>query len=306
MPTIAIVGAGPGLGASIARVFGGHGFDVGLISRSKDKLDTLVAQLADAGINAAAFPADVADRPALATALDSAAAHFGGIDVLEYSPYGGLTSINPQEITVDNLQPEIEDSLYGAVTAAQAVLPRMLGDGTARCCSPPAAERSTHIRCSPPSMPRKPPYAIGSSTSTPSSPTRASWPPTLPSTSSSAEPRRLRASPTPTPTTSPRRTGSCTSDATSRNASSPADQPAGLAARASGISAKTTQWMAALPVLAPGERSSAAAAVDYHCYQTPASGHIRAVPDSDCGSVVPGGLDPKRQGRPSAARIGGG
>ncbi|MFR9780683.1 hypothetical protein ACL02O_32140 [Micromonospora sp. MS34] len=35
MPTIAIVGAGAGLGASIAKVFGGHGFNVALISRSK-------------------------------------------------------------------------------------------------------------------------------------------------------------------------------------------------------------------------------------------------------------------------------
>jgi NADP-dependent 3-hydroxy acid dehydrogenase YdfG len=130
MPTIAIVGAGPGLGASIAKVFGGHGFDVALISRSKDKLDALVAQLADSGINAAAFPADVADRPALTTALDSAAAHLGGIDVLEYSPYGGLTRVSPQEVTADNLQPEIEHSLYGAVTAAQTVLPRMLEAGT--------------------------------------------------------------------------------------------------------------------------------------------------------------------------------
>ncbi len=38
MPTIAIVGAGPGLGLPIAREFGSHGFDVALISRNPDKL----------------------------------------------------------------------------------------------------------------------------------------------------------------------------------------------------------------------------------------------------------------------------
>ncbi|MGO4427728.1 SDR family NAD(P)-dependent oxidoreductase [Streptomyces sp. MCAF7] len=63
MPTIAIVGAGPGLGLSIAKVFGGHGFDVALVSRSKDKLDALVAQLAQAGITAEGFPADVPMAP---------------------------------------------------------------------------------------------------------------------------------------------------------------------------------------------------------------------------------------------------
>jgi short-subunit dehydrogenase len=69
MPTIAIVGAGPGMGLSIAKVFGGHGFQVALISRHKDKLDTLVAQLTDSGITTDAFPADVADRASLTAVL---------------------------------------------------------------------------------------------------------------------------------------------------------------------------------------------------------------------------------------------
>ena len=76
-PTIAIVGAGPGLGRSIAKIFGGHGFTVALISRSKDKLDTLAAELTDSGITALGFPADVADHAALTAALRQAAAEFG-------------------------------------------------------------------------------------------------------------------------------------------------------------------------------------------------------------------------------------
>lgn len=86
MPTIAIVGAGPGLGLSIAKVFGGHGFDVALISRNKDKLDALVAELAETGLTAEGFPADVADPDQLTGALQAAIARFGRIDVLEFSP----------------------------------------------------------------------------------------------------------------------------------------------------------------------------------------------------------------------------
>jgi NADP-dependent 3-hydroxy acid dehydrogenase YdfG len=126
MPHIAIVGAGPGLGFSIAKVFGGHGFDVALISRNKVALDALVVQLAKSSITAAAFPADVSDRTALIEALEDAAARFGAINVLEYSPYGGLVSVSPVEVTVDNLQPQMEHHLYGAVTAVQTVLPAML------------------------------------------------------------------------------------------------------------------------------------------------------------------------------------
>ncbi|TYB60137.1 SDR family NAD(P)-dependent oxidoreductase [Nonomuraea sp. PA05] len=137
MPTIAIVGAGPGLGLAIARTFGGHGFDVALIARTKDKLDSLAARLGAEGVTAAAFPADVLDRPSLAAALDAAAERFGGIDVLEYSPaphspVPGLTMAVPTEVTVDNLQPQIEYTLYGALAAARAVLPamRQAGAGT--------------------------------------------------------------------------------------------------------------------------------------------------------------------------------
>ncbi|MFF9508715.1 SDR family NAD(P)-dependent oxidoreductase [Streptomyces sp. NPDC014724] len=74
MPTIAIVGAGPGLGLSIAKVFGGHGYDVALLSRTKDKLDSLVAELAETGITAEGFATDVADPAQLTGALQSAIA----------------------------------------------------------------------------------------------------------------------------------------------------------------------------------------------------------------------------------------
>lgn len=130
MPTIAIVGAGPGLGQAIARTFGSRGFDVALISRNREKLDGLVATLAEDGITAAGFPADVRDRPALAQALADAAERFGRIDVLEFSPVakepGGTVLESPASLDPEDIQPEIESQLYGAITAAQAVLPPLL------------------------------------------------------------------------------------------------------------------------------------------------------------------------------------
>ncbi|MEV6594581.1 SDR family NAD(P)-dependent oxidoreductase [Streptomyces acidicola] len=130
MPTIAIVGAGPGLGLSIAKVFGGHSFDVALISRTKDKLDALVAELAEAGITAEGFPADIADSVQLTGALEAAIARFGRIDVLEFSPHAGLTMTAPKDVTVDALRPQIDSLLYGAVAAVQTVLPGMLAAGS--------------------------------------------------------------------------------------------------------------------------------------------------------------------------------
>src|SRR5258707_6895197 len=77
MPAIALVAAGERLGLSLGKVFGGHGFDVALIARSKERLRSLTRKLAAAGVTAAGFPADVTDRSALAAAIDSAAGRFG-------------------------------------------------------------------------------------------------------------------------------------------------------------------------------------------------------------------------------------
>ena len=137
MSTIAIIGAGPGMGLAIARTFGSRGFQVALISRNQDKLDALAGQLGTKGITAAGFTADIMDRPSLVAALEAARARFGSIDVLEYSPaphspVPGVTMAAPSQTTVENMQPQIEYNLYGALEAARTVLPAMreAGAGT--------------------------------------------------------------------------------------------------------------------------------------------------------------------------------
>jgi NADP-dependent 3-hydroxy acid dehydrogenase YdfG len=86
MPTIAIVGAESSLGLSAAKVFGRHGFDVALISRSQGNLEAIGAQLSEENITWAACPGDVANRASLTCALERATEHFEGVDVLEFSP----------------------------------------------------------------------------------------------------------------------------------------------------------------------------------------------------------------------------
>ncbi|MFE2993200.1 SDR family NAD(P)-dependent oxidoreductase [Streptomyces sp. NPDC059262] len=135
MPTIAIVGVGPQLGLAIARTFGTRGYDVALISRDRSKLESLAGELATDGITAAAFPADVLERDALTQALKDAAAHFGGIDVLEYSPVGTIgstTLTTPSATEPAHVQHEMDFQLYGAIAATRAVLPAMreAGAGT--------------------------------------------------------------------------------------------------------------------------------------------------------------------------------
>jgi NAD(P)-dependent dehydrogenase (short-subunit alcohol dehydrogenase family) len=137
MPAITIVGAGPGLGLSIARIFGHQGFAVALVARNQDKLDGLVTQLAQDGVEAAGFPADVMDRPTLVAAFGRIKDRYGNVDVLEYSPaphspVPSVTMADALDVTVDNVQAQLEFYLYGAITAVQQVLPAMIerGHGT--------------------------------------------------------------------------------------------------------------------------------------------------------------------------------
>ena len=46
---IVVVGAGPGVGASVAHRFGREGYDVGLVARSADTLERLESDLRTAG-----------------------------------------------------------------------------------------------------------------------------------------------------------------------------------------------------------------------------------------------------------------
>ncbi|TQS40678.1 SDR family NAD(P)-dependent oxidoreductase [Cryptosporangium phraense] len=131
MTTLAIVGAGRGLGAAVARRFAAEGFSVALISRSQEHVDELAKEVG--GADCAGYAADVRDPTALTGALDAAARDLGPIEVLQYSPLPHRDFLRPLlDTTVADLTGAVEFSIYGPVTAVRQVLPgmRTLGRGT--------------------------------------------------------------------------------------------------------------------------------------------------------------------------------
>lgn len=126
MSTIAIIGAGSGLGAAVARRFAKEGFSIALISRTAERVTALAETLRGEGIEARAYAADVRDHDALRAALDDAAADLGPVDVLQYSPLPAKEFLRPVlETTVDDLQPAIEFSVYGPLVAVHHVMQHM-------------------------------------------------------------------------------------------------------------------------------------------------------------------------------------
>lgn len=130
--TIAVFGAGPGLGRSVARRFGREGFRVALVARTPARLDALVEELGAEGIEAAGFPADLGDRAALPGLLDAITDRLGPIDVLEYAPAGPewqqiLRDV--REVDVAALEFPLDLLLHSPVTLVHGVLPGMLDRG---------------------------------------------------------------------------------------------------------------------------------------------------------------------------------
>jgi NADP-dependent 3-hydroxy acid dehydrogenase YdfG len=122
--TIAVIGAGPGVGRAVAERFGREGFNVALLARNAERLNELAGQLRGRGIESKVFVADVLDRPGLVAALEQAIAHFGAIDVLEYGPTPGPVTLRPPSaIDVENERYHLEFSVLGAIAAVRAVLP---------------------------------------------------------------------------------------------------------------------------------------------------------------------------------------
>ena len=133
MTVIAIVGAGPGLGAAVARRFGREGYRVALLARDRERLDGLAGELEAEGITARGFAADVRDPLALAAALGAAGSEIGPVEVLQYSPVPHRDFMLPVlDTTHADLLGPVEFSVYGPVAAVQQVLPgmRALGRGT--------------------------------------------------------------------------------------------------------------------------------------------------------------------------------
>lgn len=133
MTTIAIIGAGPGLGAATARRFGAEGFDVAVVSRNVDRARGLAADLAAEGVPAHGFATDARDPAALARTLEEIAETVGPVEVLQYSPLPQKDFLRPVlETTPADLVGPVETSIYGPVAAVHQVLPGMrhLGRGT--------------------------------------------------------------------------------------------------------------------------------------------------------------------------------
>ncbi len=122
---IAIVGVGPGLGASLARRFAREGFALALLARRAESLAPVRAELEPAGTRVLALPTDGTQPAAVQAAFARIQRELGPPGVLVYNAgafqRGGILELTPEQF-VEAWQA----NCLGAFLAAQQVLPAML------------------------------------------------------------------------------------------------------------------------------------------------------------------------------------
>ncbi|WP_433959234.1 SDR family NAD(P)-dependent oxidoreductase [Cytobacillus horneckiae] len=131
MKTIAIIGAGPGLGLSLAKKFGSNGFNVALVSLHEDTLIPLVNELKSLNIAAKYYVTDVRDLEKLGLTLKQVESDFGNIDVVEFSPYAGQQMFrNVLEMKIEDVEEQYKMQVLPAIKLVQTVLPSMEEKGS--------------------------------------------------------------------------------------------------------------------------------------------------------------------------------
>ncbi|MEZ5738169.1 MAG: SDR family NAD(P)-dependent oxidoreductase [Burkholderiaceae bacterium] len=118
-----IIGAGPGISASLARQVRARGGQVLLAARDEQRLEALAA---DCGAHA--FACDAADPREVAALFEQADRTLGGVDLMLYNPSrrvpGAITDLDPVAV-----RQAIDITAYGAFLAAQQATRRMLAQG---------------------------------------------------------------------------------------------------------------------------------------------------------------------------------
>jgi len=128
--SIAVLGAGPGLGQAVAHRYGREGYAVVLVARRPEPLDRLVAHLTADGVQAQALPADLADPAAVPQLVDRIRATVGDLDVVYYGAaadgFVPVLDLTPQH--VHDLMPL---GVHALLALVREVLPAMIerGDG---------------------------------------------------------------------------------------------------------------------------------------------------------------------------------
>lgn len=131
MPTL-VVGAGPGMGRAIAAALGLEHGPVALVARRPDSLDRLTRDLADVGVTAAGFAADITDTDALRAAIADARTTVGPFTVVVHNASSYVAG-PPTQVDVAAFQAGLATGITAALVTLQATAGDLLAAAGRSC-----------------------------------------------------------------------------------------------------------------------------------------------------------------------------
>jgi NAD(P)-dependent dehydrogenase (short-subunit alcohol dehydrogenase family) len=123
---VVVTGASSGIGRATARLLARHGARVMLVSRTKDKLDELKAEIERDGGRAFVYPADLSDLDACDAMIHRVLQDHGHVDILINNAGRSIRrSIEASYDRFHDFQRTMQLNYFGAVKLLLAVLPEM-------------------------------------------------------------------------------------------------------------------------------------------------------------------------------------
>src|SRR5215218_1171323 len=140
-PVVVVVGAGPGVSGSVARLFAGQGYDVGLVGVQEPALAELREAIPDADVHTVV--ADLTDSEAATLAIRNLGDHFRRIDVLHFNP-SAFREKDPLELSVAELLQDVALGVGALLTTVQAARPYLSAGGRVTVTGSMAADEPWH------------------------------------------------------------------------------------------------------------------------------------------------------------------
>jgi NAD(P)-dependent dehydrogenase (short-subunit alcohol dehydrogenase family) len=129
---VMIVGAGPGLGATLARRCVDDGADLVLAARRPDALEKVADELRGRGARVLTVPTDVSERDQVRALAEQANQEYGRIDVLvntAFPPAPGGPVVDMDDDAMDAWRRSIDAGAYGTLLTCRFVAPYMIEAG---------------------------------------------------------------------------------------------------------------------------------------------------------------------------------